>query len=42
MELTILETHKQAGHTEDGLWANYLAAWCTALGLGSKKYSGWK
>ncbi|KAG1838439.1 hypothetical protein DFJ58DRAFT_733813 [Suillus subalutaceus] len=41
-ELTILETHKQARRTEDGLWANYLAARCTALGLGSKKHSGRK
>ncbi|KAG1738149.1 uncharacterized protein EDB91DRAFT_1249467 [Suillus paluster] len=41
-ELTILETHKQAGHTQDGLWASYLAAWHTALGLDSKKHSGRK
>ncbi|KAG2745337.1 hypothetical protein P692DRAFT_20741736 [Suillus brevipes Sb2] len=41
-ELTVLETHKLAGRTEDGLWANYLAARRAALGLGSKKRSGRK
>ncbi|KAG1869639.1 hypothetical protein F4604DRAFT_1927055 [Suillus subluteus] len=42
MELTVLETHKLARCTEDGLWANYLAARRAALGLGSKKHSGRK
>ncbi|KIK35162.1 hypothetical protein CY34DRAFT_17204 [Suillus luteus UH-Slu-Lm8-n1] len=37
-ELTVLETHKLAGHTEDGLWANYLAARCTHyLGSGQQE-----
>jgi hypothetical protein len=41
-DVTVLETHKLAGRTEDGLWANYLAARRAALGLGSKKRSGRK
>ncbi|KAG1894980.1 uncharacterized protein F5891DRAFT_1194646 [Suillus fuscotomentosus] len=41
-DLTVLETHKLTGCTEDGLLANYLAARCAALCLGSKKRSGQK
>ncbi|KAG1904179.1 uncharacterized protein F5891DRAFT_1184362 [Suillus fuscotomentosus] len=41
-DLTVLETHKLTGRTEDGLWENYLAAQRAALGLGSKKCSGRK
>jgi hypothetical protein len=41
-DVTVLETHKLTGCTEDGLWANYLAARRAALGLGSKKCSGRK
>ncbi|KAG2340477.1 hypothetical protein BDR05DRAFT_1002477 [Suillus weaverae] len=37
--LTILETHKQSGRTQDGLWANCLASRRIALGLESKKHS---
>ncbi|KAG1882692.1 hypothetical protein F4604DRAFT_1921258 [Suillus subluteus] len=39
MDPTILEMHKQAGWTQDGLWSNYLAARCHALGEVSKKHS---
>jgi hypothetical protein len=31
-EPTILEMHKKAGRTPDGLWSNYLAAQSRALG----------
>ncbi|KAG2751906.1 hypothetical protein P692DRAFT_20725628 [Suillus brevipes Sb2] len=41
-EMTILEMHKQAGRTPDGLWSNYLAARRLALGEVSKKHSGQK
>jgi hypothetical protein len=41
-EMTILEMHKQAGRTPDGLWSNYLAARRLALGEVSKKHSGRK
>ncbi|KAG2034967.1 hypothetical protein BDR03DRAFT_984025 [Suillus americanus] len=38
-EPTILEMHKKAGRTQDGLWSNYLAARRRALGEVSKKHS---
>ncbi|KAG1793310.1 uncharacterized protein HD556DRAFT_1443738 [Suillus plorans] len=37
--LTILETHKNSRHTQDGLWSNCLATCRIALGLESKKHS---
>lgn len=41
-EMTILDMHKRAGRTQDGLWSNYLAARRLALGEVSKKHSGRK